>query len=229
VTPPGRALLGPRQRGAVALLCLLIAALPFTLDRPLALAVTGAAPAVKALFQTLTVLGESHWYLVPTGLVFLALYLDRRLGPQAPRRTAADRIAGRAGFVFGAVALSGIAADVIKPLLGRARPKLLLQDGVYGLNPLSFRADYYSFPSGHANTMFALALALGFLAPRLRWPMLVLAAAVALSRVMVGAHYLSDVLGGALLAGLVTLWLRAALARRGLVFRLDEDGLPRLS
>jgi undecaprenyl-diphosphatase len=64
-------------------------------------------------------------------------------------------------------------------------------------------------PSGHASTAFAAALAVGLAHPRLRWPLLALAALVALSRVWLGVHYLTDVIAGAALGAAVAagLWL----------------------
>ena len=57
--------------------------------------------------------------------------------------------------------------------------------------------DKFSFPSGHSTTAFALALSLGSFYPEILLPLLVLAANVAISRVIVGMHFLSDVLAGA--------------------------------
>jgi len=57
--------------------------------------------------------------------------------------------------------------------------------------------DKFSFPSGHSTTAFALAVSLGSFYPEILVPLLVLAANVAISRVIVGMHFLSDVLAGA--------------------------------
>jgi undecaprenyl-diphosphatase len=70
-----------------------------------------------------------------------------------------------------------------------------------------------SFPSGHAATSFACATVLSAFAPRLTPLFLVLATAVAFSRVYVGVHYPLDVIAGAALgalvgAGWVWLWRR---------------------
>ncbi|MCC5949497.1 MAG: phosphatase PAP2 family protein [Nitriliruptoraceae bacterium] len=54
-----------------------------------------------------------------------------------------------------------------------------------------------SFPSGHTASAFAFTIAAGSGAGRWRWPLLGLAATVGVSRVTSGAHYPSDVLGGA--------------------------------
>ena len=71
-----------------------------------------------------------------------------------------------------------------------------------------------SFPSGHSATAFAAATALAIMCPRLRPAVLVIAAAVALSRVYLRVHFPLDVIAGGLigaalgaLCGLVALRL----------------------
>ncbi len=59
--------------------------------------------------------------------------------------------------------------------------------------------DKFSFPSGHSITAFAVAIALGICYPAFQVPLLVVAVSIALSRIMLGLHYLSDVVAGAVL------------------------------
>jgi membrane-associated phospholipid phosphatase len=100
---------------------------------------------------------------------------------------------------FGAVAAAGLLVTVLKELFDRARPPVSGIDAV-GVIPASA-----SFPSGHAATAFAAAVAVGMFYPRLRRPLLALAAVVALSRVYLGVHYASDVLAGSALGALIGL------------------------
>ena len=64
-----------------------------------------------------------------------------------------------------------------------------------------------SFPSDHATAAFAIAIALLLRNRRVGWVALVMATVVSLSRVAVGVHYPSDVLGGALIGTLAALVL----------------------
>ncbi|MFI1169042.1 phosphatase PAP2 family protein [Streptomyces sp. NPDC020801] len=75
------------------------------------------------------------------------------------------------------------------------------------------RTDW-SFPSNHAAIAAAAAVALLFVSRRLGAIACVAAAAMALSRVWVGAHYPHDVLAGVVVGALVALALMKALVRR---------------
>jgi len=63
--------------------------------------------------------------------------------------------------------------------------------------------DQFSFPSGHSMSAFAIAIPLCIFYPELQAPLLVLSLSIAVSRVILGMHFVSDVVVGSLLgAGL---------------------------
>jgi undecaprenyl-diphosphatase len=59
--------------------------------------------------------------------------------------------------------------------------------------------DQFSFPSGHAMTAFSIALVLSYFYPALQGVLFFLALSIALSRIVLGMHFLSDVLAGIVL------------------------------
>lgn len=88
---------------------------------------------------------------------------------------------------------------LLKKLTGRKRPNTLVPHCWATLLP----PDQFSFPSGHTITAFAFTVAVGSFYPDLIELLLFCALSVAVSRIMLGMHFLSDVLVGAVLgAGL---------------------------
>jgi undecaprenyl-diphosphatase len=106
------------------------------------------------------------------------------------------------------VAISSAATHLVKQAVCRGRPKLLDGWGVDAPDPTAgwsffnwpcfLDSRYHSFPSGHATTAFAVAAALTRAAPARRPLWLALAAIIGAARVLLNAHFLSDVIGGAL-------------------------------
>jgi len=95
-----------------------------------------------------------------------------------------------------AFASAGLVEFTIKHLVGRPRPDAVLAAGLAGP---SFLPDIDSFPSGHATSVFAVAGVFAAYYPGLRWPLYALAAAIALGRVYLERHYVSDIVAGAAL------------------------------
>jgi membrane-associated phospholipid phosphatase len=102
-----------------------------------------------------------------------------------------------AGIFAGVIA--GLASSILKSFFDLPRPASLLTDGSF--YRIGEALLHKAFPSGHTLTAFATASALYFSADKnKRTPLLLLfliAALVGLSRSAVGAHWLTDVLGGA--------------------------------
>jgi undecaprenyl-diphosphatase len=74
--------------------------------------------------------------------------------------------------------------------------------------------DMYSFPSGHTITAFGVALAVGLFYPQLLGCLLAAAVLIASSRIILGMHFLSDVVAGAVIGtglGIATFHIFATL------------------
>jgi membrane-associated phospholipid phosphatase len=127
----------------------------------------------------------------------------------------------RLEFIFVAIALPGLAVTIVKRLIGRVRPSVT---GPFAYVPFSWRPDYASMPSGHATTAFAAAIALGAIWPRARPLLWLYAVVIAASRVIIAAHYPSDVIAGAVVGGFAALLVRNYFAARRLGFAVAPTG-----
>jgi membrane-associated phospholipid phosphatase len=156
---------------------------------------------VRMLANGLTLLGATE--VATVGLAGLAV-IGYRTADVPMWRAAVGGVAG--------VLLAGLATQVAKHIACRARPRLVDGWGVGAATPPDSPAlrgffhwpcfgesGYHGFPSGHAATAFATSAALmGWVPPRRRGWVFAVASGVGASRIVLNAHFLSDVLGGAL-------------------------------
>lgn len=166
------------------------------------------------LLRTFEDMGDAKWFLVTASCWMLGCLVLVRLTAD-PRRIAILRwlVRGQA-WLIASVAISGILANIFKWIFGRARPSRL-EDGLTADWTLLNRDwGFQSYPSGHTTTLFAAAFVLATLFPRWRWVFFGLAALGGLGRIAHGAHFLSDVIAGALLGGFTAWWLKEYLSRR---------------
>ncbi len=197
-------------------------------DKPLAThmrIMQEALPGVTAFFTLITEFGDSKYYLVPIAMILPFLLAVRQAITDAKTKRMLAWAALALAFFFACIAVAGLTADVLKLLFGRARPKMWFDAadfGVppqYGFAPLSFGgARYQSFPSGHANTAFALAFALAVFEPRWKKFLYTFATMIAISRVVLTHHYLSDVIAGAALGTVMARAVTRNFIKRGWVF-----------
>jgi membrane-associated phospholipid phosphatase len=196
---------------------------PFFLERSKAL-----APEARRFLQTFTDIGRSNWMLIPAGSA-IALALVLRRTHQGLRNAAAyGLIASTIGFVFVSVGGAGLIANLAKYIIGRARPKLFDTLGPFDFQLFSFTPDLASFPSGHATNIFALATVLAMLWPRGRVLLYTIAAWIAASRVLIGQHYFTDAVGGAILGTAFPYLVRERFAARRWLFEPLPQGGFRL-
>jgi undecaprenyl-diphosphatase len=109
--------------------------------------------------------------------------------------------------VLGALAVSAAIANTllvcIKRRVRRLRPREVVHAASFDVGPLAwFASDRFSFPSGHALNSFAICSVIALEYPGAAVLALAAATSVAASRVLLGLHWLSDVVAGSL-AGLL--------------------------
>jgi lipid A 4'-phosphatase len=196
------------------------------LDRPLAIFFHARSEQLRAVFTFITQFGLSAGYLYGAAITFAALRIAARL----PRIAAlSDRLRAYSYvplFFFMAIAVPGLAVDILKVVFGRARPKLLFGNGEYGFTWFGTQADYWSFPSGHTTNAVAIALAVTMIWPRYRVPAAIFAVLIAASRVIITAHYLSDVIMGAFLAFTIVPYVRFVFAQSGIDLDAARAAIP---
>ena len=166
---------------------------------------TGRSSALDALM-----IGSAKYLPYVFALALVALWLTWR-----PRNQLAAFLAG----------VSALIALGIGQVIGKAlpRPRPYLSHTVHQLIPASLDT---SFPSDHATLGFAIAVMVWRYNRRAGIALLALATLMAFARVFVGAHYPTDVLGGAVLGALTSIALDALSRRRPIAQFLD--GLFRL-
>jgi undecaprenyl-diphosphatase len=178
---------------------------------------------IISVFDDITDFGKSGWFLWPLGLLFLALAaLPPALTPISQRVLAAIMV--RTGFLFAAIAVPSLFVTIVKRMIGRARPMVGGSLDPTLFIPFEGHAAYAGTPSGHVTTAFAVLVAFGTLWPRARTALLVYALLIAVSRVMVIAHYPSDTFAGAVVGIAGAVLVRRFFAQRGLGFAIEANG-----
>ena len=137
------------------------------------------APRWVRLYVVSATRGGDGWLWYAMGLAILALGGKTRF-----------EAVGAAGI---ASALSILLFQWLKRLTGRRRPCEIEPHCWATLLP----PDQFSFPSGHTMTAFAVAIPLLLFYPTLTIGLLFCAFSIAISRVLLGMHFLSDVVAGA--------------------------------
>lgn len=159
-------------------------------DRTVALRLHYSPHWFQSGLLTYTLLGNPHSMTIIIAIVTVLLLLLRQSK-------------GAVFFVINAGVLAAFGNYLVKQLIQRPRPTAWRLTNIGG----------FSFPSGHATTTTVLIGSLLVLAYDLiqdptvkRWLLgigLVLILAMLISRIVVGVHYPSDVLGGAVLGSLI--------------------------
>jgi undecaprenyl-diphosphatase len=207
---------------------LLAVAAGFALDSAAGRMREAWAPGFVHFTDFFTQFGLGGWYLIPAAICLAAVNLTDWRGLSRRARMIVYNWTCLAFLVLCAVGLSGLAVNILKYAIGRARPLYFDDFGVLALRPFAMDARFAGFPSGHATTMGAVFGILLLLFPR-RWPIaLTVTACIASTRVFVGAHYPSDTVAGFGLGLAFAIASGLVFARLGFIFRQASSTRPAL-
>ena len=129
-----------------------------------------------------------NWYLVYIILWFICFFKGGRKGKIAAILS-----------LFLITISDQFSSFFVKNLVERIRPCNALPD----VRAITGCTGSYSFPSSHAVNNFAAAFFFYKVFPNLKWILFIVASLIAFSRVYVGKHYPSDVLGGAIIGSAI--------------------------
>jgi membrane-associated phospholipid phosphatase len=204
-----------------ALLLLVLAALFYALwDRAIAEWAFHLPRSWANAARRLSALGEGVYWIVVVFAIGLAGVVRKK-----------DAVAAWALETVVAIAGAGIAANVLKVVAGRARPRALDED-VWGFRFFEFGYRFNSFPSGHAAIAGAVAASICLARPA-AWPAAALLwLLLAGGRVLTGSHFVSDVLAGGAVGIAVAVavsrwdWLTARLTELARRMRTAPAAVP---
>jgi lipid A 4'-phosphatase len=153
---------------------------------------------LKDFFIGITDLGNSLWYFLFFSFLFFSSFLMKTLNIIGKEKY--FYLKKFSIFSFSYLLLVGIITQIIKHIVGRPRPNHSQLDGSFEFNFFSTESSFHSFPSGHSSTIIAITMIIALTIPNLRYFFYFFGFLIALSRVVVGAHFLTDVIGGGIIA-----------------------------
>ena len=173
--------------------------------------------------RIVTDFGKDEYVLTALGGLLIAVAI---VAPalRGLRRSLLLGLGTRLQFIFLAVALSNLVTEVLKYGVGRGRPFVGGEANAFNFSLFAGNPAYSSFPSGHATTAFALAMAVSAVWPQARVAMAIYALIIAMSRLVLLAHHPSDVVAGAMVGIVVTRFGGYWFAARRLGFAIQGDG-----
>jgi len=143
---------------------------------------TISAPFLDKFFSLIT--SVNNWYIAYIILLGVSFVQGGRKGKLAVL-----------GIILLILVTDQTGYRLLKEFFERVRPCNSLTDVI---TPIGCNGTF-SFPSNHALNNFAAAMFFYKLYPKLKWVLFISATLVSISRIYLGLHYPSDILGGAII------------------------------
>ena len=173
--------------------------------------------------RILTDFGKDTYVLCTLGGLLLAIALAVPLA-RATARHRLQRLGVDVQYLLLAVSVPVAIAQVVKWAVGRGRPFVGGKADAFNFEPFNGTEAYFSLPSGHAVTAFALAFGVAAIWPRARLAMAVYAVVIAMTRLVLLAHHPSDVMAGAVIGVVGAIGVRHWFAARRVGFVIGTKG-----
>jgi undecaprenyl-diphosphatase len=173
--------------------------------------------------RILTDFGRDAYVISVLALMLLAVAV---VLPESRARARAVllRFGARIQYLLLAVSVPVLVTEIVKWVVGRGRPFVGGKANPFNFDPLNGTEAYFSFPSAHAVTAFALAFGVAAIWPQMRTAMAVYAVIIAMTRLVLLAHHPSDVVAGAVIGILGAMAVRYWFAARRIGFFIGADG-----
>ena len=164
-------------------------------------------------FRNITDFGVATWYYIGGMAFYLFFIMIKNILWK-----------NRCLFLLISFVSTGIVVIVLKNFFGRYRPSLLFKKGLYSFTFWGY-GDIYSllsFPSGHATTSFTLAMVFSILFPKNRILFFLFFSFVAVSRVVICAHYVSDIISAAYMSVFITYFIKSLFDKKQIFLHKDS-------
>ena len=156
---------------------------------------------LEKFFINITELGNSVWYFSFIIFSLTILYTNKKLNLYEIKNHNEKINLFISAFIY--LFANGLVTQIFKHIIGRPRPNHTNFEDDVTFNFFTFESEFHSFPSGHSSTIFMICLILCRMMPKIKYFLFLFAFIIALSRVVVNAHFFTDIVAGMILAFMV--------------------------
>jgi len=153
----------------------------------------------KEFFINITEIGDSLWVFLFSAIIYFFCYIFKNKISKN-KKNIYEKIKIGSLFLFIATLITGFLTQIIKHIVGRLRPNHSQIENNVEFDFFNLDSAFHSFPSGHTSTIFIVVFVFSIFTPKIKYFYFFFGSLVALSRVIVGAHFFTDIIGGVIIA-----------------------------